>query len=78
MTKGEAVKERYSNFNGEIDYALPQKWVEFVVNALHCEYWEIVSQFVWGYENGSPSFGKPMPLTEQADDLIRRAPFLFR
>lgn len=76
MTKEEAFKNRYKDFNGDIDYALPQKWVDQVIEYFGCCYARITGQFVWVYSE-QYLFGKPLPITEDADALIKRAPHLF-
>ncbi len=66
MTKSEAFALRKPNFNGEVDFALPQNWVDNLVKFSKIEYDRIVSQFCWIYEDND-IFGKAFALTEDAD-----------
>jgi hypothetical protein len=76
MTKGEAFESRFPNYEGEVDFALPQEWVDKVVAISKIDYNRIVSQFCWRYDEGD-IFGKPTPLTEDADEIKRKWYFLF-
>jgi hypothetical protein len=76
MTKGEAFESRYPNYEGEVDFALPQQWVDKVVKVSGVSYDRIVSQFAWRYDPGD-MFGKPTPLTEDAEEIRRKWHMLF-
>ncbi len=76
MTKGEAFASRYPNYEGEVDFALPQQWVDKVVAISKLPYDSITCQFAWRYDKGD-IFGKPTALTEDADEIKRKWHFLF-
>lgn len=69
MTKGEAVKALNLENKGEVDYALPQEWLDHVVKvtgiyAAHC--------FVWLYDEQAKIFGRPYPLTVEGINLLKK------
>ncbi len=65
---------------GTHDTALPQPWVDHFVETLVRDdrelvsqdvYSQIVSSFVWSYEDGN-AFGCPRPLTKKALDFLKK------
>lgn len=76
MTKGEAFQQRYPNFEGEIDFALPQNWVNGVVAITGIPYGAIIGNFVWAYTDCSV-FGSPLSLTHEGDIIAFLHPRLF-
>ena len=70
MTKKEAVESLRLEDEGEVDYALPEPFVDdfqsiMGVNPINC--------FVWFYPYDGPGrfFGAPIPLTTEAQKLLK-------
>ena len=76
MTKGECFKQKYPDFKGEVDFALPQNWIDNVVKVSGLSYDRILGQFVWIYDTKN-IFGSACPLTDDAEEIRRKWYMLF-
>ncbi len=63
MTKQDAVKALGLEERGEVDYALPQPWVDEVTRMTG--YTQIAAHFVYFYPKTAPGMGYPYPITDQ-------------
>ena len=70
MTKEQLVK-KLGLQEKTFDYALPQDWVDDVIHVTKCLYNE-ACMFVWLYDERGDSYGRPFPLTDEADELCEK------
>ena len=78
MTRQLKAKKIYKDAGVEFDWALPQNWLDEVSEFNpDWPYERIMNQFVWQYPVGS-SFGKPGPLTEEAEAFLNTLPEFYR
>jgi hypothetical protein len=69
MTKKEVCdKDEYLQKN-TFDYALPQEWVDDFYNLMKVY---PTSYFVWIYDEYSPLFGRPYPITDEGKRLLEQ------
>lgn len=66
MTMKEAIVELGID-ERKIDYALPQSWVDEMLNNLHLD---PRSHFVWSYEDNE--LGEPRPITKEGLDMLKQ------
>ena len=60
-----------------VDFALPQQWVDEMVvrmknnrGGFEDTHSRICAQFVWLYDKKAPIFGRPFPLTDDAEGIL--------
>ena len=70
MTKEKLVK-KLGIQDKTFDYALPQNWVDDVVGVTKCSNAE-ACMFVWLYDERAGAYGRPFPLTSDADELLEK------
>jgi len=78
MTKEDAFNNRIKALGIKytaMDYAIPQPWVEKMAQLIpngefQSGYERICAQFVWIYDDNSRLFGRPFPLTQDAEDIL--------
>ena len=78
MTKEDAFNNRIKALGIKytaMDGALPQPWVDKLAQLVpngefHSGYERICAQFVWVYDENSRYFGRPFPLTQDAEDIL--------
>ncbi len=70
MTKEKLVK-KLGIQDKTFDYALPQNWVDDVVAVTKCSNAE-ACMFVWLYDERAGAYGRPFPLTSDADELLEK------
>jgi len=74
--KEEVLKGMLDGDDSEIDFALPQGWVNSVTRFLKAFCPEgysdvhIPSHFVWRYSLDAKLFGKPYPITDQGIEIL--------
>ena len=57
-----------------VDYTLPQTWVD----GLHeLGYKHVVGIFVWLYDKQAKFYGRPFPLTDEAEAILKEIPVRF-
>jgi hypothetical protein len=78
-TKGELVKRRGIE-DSSFDFALPQDWLDEVVQWCRFNgyrgysYRDILYGFVWMYDEKAKVFGRPYPLTYLTQHLLTKLP----
>jgi hypothetical protein len=73
-TREERVAELNDKYRGHYDTALPQQWVDQVSSRTTIN---PVGHFVWLYDEVAKIFGRPYPLSDEGEGLIKRFPSLF-
>jgi hypothetical protein len=57
------------------DAALPQDWVDAVVEKTGHSYDNVLANFVWAYDEQAPTFGRPCALTGKGNLILTDANF---
>jgi len=83
MTKDETFKRKVKVLELDydaVDFALPQQWVDEMVvkvrrigrGQFEDAHSRVCAQFVWLYDKKAPMFGRPFPLTEDAEGILAK------
>ena len=64
-TVSDAAERLYPGIT--FDTALPQPWVNWARDDKGVD---VRGQFVWGYDKKAPAFGRPLPLTAEANQFL--------
>lgn len=70
MTKADLVKKLRLEEKGAVDYALPQQWVNYVVDEYRFDYHKVISQFVMFYPFSGFGIDRIYPLTAEAAKML--------